>query len=363
MQPKRKHRHLLSNLFMLLLMAVTFYIIFKDNSLPDILQALRGLNPLFIAVAAVMMLLSILFQGLALGEPFNMFGCPIRLRRKVDYALTGFFFSAITPSSTGGQPMQIYYMCRDNLHLSHVTVSMLVANIGYQFILLAYGISMYLLRFRLINDNMQGFTALFIFGIVMNLVILLAISFALFSTNFAKKLANGVLTLLCRMRIIKNERAYRAYVSRQIDEYAGCSELIRRHPLMLFRVLLYTFLQMTAQYLVPFFVYKAFGLSGGSLLDLLALQAALYLAVSFLPLPGAVGASESGFVRLFGLFFSAGNIVPAMLVSRGISFYAMLLLSGAAVLYMQARRPDPSAKRRVRLLRTGGTFCRTHRSA
>lgn len=247
--------------------------------------------------------------------------------------------------------MQIYYMCRDHLHLSHVTVSMLVANIGYQLVLLVYGAGMYLLRFRMINSAMQGFAALLIFGIVMNLAVLLAILFALFSRRFAKKLAGGAVTLLCRIQIVKNERAVRAYVARQIDEYAECAKLIRKNPVLLARVLLWTFLQMTAQYIIPFLVYKAFGLSGGSLFDLLAMQAALYLAVSFLPLPGAVGASESGFVRLFGMFFSEANIVPAMLVSRGISFYAMLLLSGAVVLIMQLRRPDPAARRRLRLCR------------
>lgn len=359
---KRKKSHLWSNLFLLALMAVTFYVIFKDNSLLDILAALRGLNPVYIAAAVVVMLLSIVFQGLALGEPFRMFGRPLRLRRRIDYALTGFFFSAITPSSTGGQPMQIFYMCRDNLHLSFVTISMLVANIAYQTTLLVYGLGMYILRFRIINDKLQGFTALLVFGILMNLTVLLAISFALFSAGFAKKLANGVVSLLVRLRVVKNEQHTRAYVAQQIDEYAKCSGFLRAHPSMFLRVLLYTFLQMTAQYSIPFFVYKAFGLSGGSLIDLLALQAVLYVAVSFLPLPGAVGASESGFVRLFAVFFSEATIVPAMLVSRGISFYAMLLFSGAAVFVMQLRRPDTARKRRLHLCR-GNTGARLRRSA
>ncbi len=347
---KKKFGRLWSNLFMLALMAVTFYIIFKDNSLPDILAALKGLNPVYIGIAVATMLGSIYFQGLALGEPFRMFGHPLPLRRKLDYALTGFFFSAVTPSSTGGQPMQIYYMCRDNLHLSLISISMLVANIAYQFTLLVYGLGMYILRFNVINENLQGFTALLVFGIVMNLLVLLAISFALFSTKFANRLANGIVTLLGKLRLLKNPAATRAKVAKEIVQYSRCAVLIRQHPLMLAKVLLYTFLQMTAQYLIPFLVYKAFGLSGGSLIDLLALQAVLYVAVSFLPLPGAVGASESGFVKMFGVFFTEATLIPAMLVSRGISFYAMLLFSGAMVFLMQLRHPDAAYKRKLHIL-------------
>ena len=47
-----------------------------------------------------------------------------------------------------------------------------------------------------------------------------------------------------------------------------------------------------------------------------------------LPLPGVVGAQEGGFVTLFRLFFGAELVLPAMLMSRGISFYAFLLISG-----------------------------------
>ena len=90
--------------------------------------------------------------------------------------------------------------------------------------------------------------------------------------------------------------------------------------------------QLTALFLVPFVVYKAFGLSGHGAMELVGAQALLTLATSSLPLPGAVGATEGGFVTLFALFFGTSLVTPAVLVSRGISFYAFLLLSGCVTL-------------------------------
>ena len=69
------------------------------------------------------------------------------------------------------------------------------------------------------------------------------------------------------------------------------------------------------------------------------------LAVASLPLPGAVGASEGGFVAAMKLFFGAGLVTPAVLVSRGISFYSFLLLSGCVTLlvHLRTRNRQPVA--------------------
>ena len=72
-------------------------------------------------------------------------------------------------------------------------------------------------------------------------------------------------------------------------------------------------------------------------LELVGAQALLTLATSSLPLPGAVGATEGGFVTLFALFFGASLVTPAVLVSRGISFYAFLLISAGVTLTVHLR--------------------------
>ena len=43
------------------------------------------------------------------------------------------------------------------------------------------------------------------------------------------------------------------------------------------------------------------------------------------------------------LFFGAGLVTPAVLVSRGISFYSFLLLSGCVTLLVHLRTREPAA--------------------
>ena len=155
-----------------------------------------------------------------------------------------------------------------------------------------------------------------------------------------------VLTLLVRVRMVRNEDAAREKLERQMAEYRRGAECVKANPGLVPVLLGAHLLQLTALFAVPVVVYHAFGLTGSSAMSIICTQALVTLAVSNLPLPGAVGASEGGFVAAMALFFGPALVTPAVLVSRGISFYAFLLISGAITLavHLRARR-----KRRVEL--------------
>lgn len=59
----------------------------------------------------------------------------------------------------------------------------------------------------------------------------------------------------------------------------------------------------------------------------------LHITVAALPLPGAVGVSESAFLVLYQMLYSKGMIGSALLMSRGISFYLLLILCGVVLLF------------------------------
>ena len=75
-------------------------------------------------------------------------------------------------------------------------------------------------------------------------------------------------------------------------------------------------------------MYKSFGRTGYGLQDIIALQVVISITVDSLPLPGAVGVSEGMFLLLYTKVYGATIIAPAMLLTRGINFYMMLLLTG-----------------------------------
>ena len=86
-------------------------------------------------------------------------------------------------------------------------------------------------------------------------------------------------------------------------------------------------LQVVCLHSVPYWVYRSFGLNSASFFSVVSLQILLYVTVAVIPLPGAVGASEGGFLLLFSLFFPKALLSSAMLLSRGVSFYLFVFVS------------------------------------
>ena len=92
-------------------------------------------------------------------------------------------------------------------------------------------------------------------------------------------------------------------------------------------------------------VYLGFGQTGSGALKVILLQASVYIAVDMLPLPGAQGITELMYQAVFSHVFAGAYLIPSMLVSRGINFYFLLLLSLGVVLvnrFVFDRRKAPA---------------------
>ena len=105
--------------------------------------------------------------------------------------------------------------------------------------------------------------------------------------------------------------------------------------------------QIFAIHSVPYWIYRSFGFNEYSIFMFVGVQAVLFISVSALPLPGSVGASESGFLILFKLLFPASVLNEAMILSRGVSFYLFVFLCGIFILVKYAS--DTRAKRLAKL--------------
>lgn len=68
------------------------------------------------------------------------------------------------------------------------------------------------------------------------------------------------------------------------------------------------------------------------MITVMLLQASVYIAVDMLPVPGAQGITELMYRNIFGSIFTHGYLMPSLYVTRGISFY-FLLLVGVAVIF------------------------------
>lgn len=332
-----KRKSLVGIGLILALMALTGYLLFRDMPVSRLAGALGGLRPLWLLAGLGMMFLFVGSEAMQSRIILGRLGHPVRYRRCLGYSFVGFYVSSITPSATGGQPAQIYYMSRDGIPAAHGALNMMLIAVCYQVVVIGYALTAALLRFDLVRNLGGGLGLLLLYGVLVNGVLTAGMLCLMFLPNAARRLAGGVLKLLVGVHIIRNEEKARRKLEEQLAEYRRGAACVRENPGMVAGLLAITVVQLTALFAVPVMVYYAFGLRGSSPLDIIATQSLVTLAVANLPLPGAVGASEGGFVAAMALFFGPGLVTPAVLVSRGISFYSFLLLSAVISLLVHLR--------------------------
>ena len=110
--PKRNKRlRIFSMLFMLVLIAVTLFVIFRDTSLGEMWSAVQTSDPLWLAAALGASLFASLMFGVALHLALRvLYGKPISLLRNIGFGYIGQYYTSVTPAGVAGQPMQLYYM-------------------------------------------------------------------------------------------------------------------------------------------------------------------------------------------------------------------------------------------------------------
>ena len=342
---KKLKKYIFSILFMTVLMVVTFYVIFKDNSVSDIMSVLFSANLWWVLAGFGAILVCRVTQSTVIILAARCIGYKLTWGEAAQYSLVNVFYSGITPSATGGQPMQLFYLCRDRMSVSGATLVVFTVNISFQIAMVVLSLTSILYLWRYVAATASGLFALFAVGVALHCGLLLFFVTVMFSKNNLRRLVSLGMKIAMKLRLIKNEEKARRGIDKYISEVRRGEALIKAHPWKFIGILCVTLLQVSTYHLVPFFVFKAFGMTTDfSLPDIFAISAFLYVTVSFLPLPGTVGAAERGFVILYRAVFP-GRVLAATLLSRFISFYIILLVAGLASIYIQLRRPHNIAAR------------------
>ncbi|MPM74790.1 hypothetical protein SDC9_121779 [bioreactor metagenome] len=257
----------------------------------------------------------------ALGERQSFTAC-------LKYAFLGFYFSSITPSATGGQPAQVYYMNKDGVELGDSSLCITAITVSYQIGTLFICLLAFLMRRHFVLANLGAVKYLALFGFVGNGLLLFVILESASHIEFLKRIFRTMIRGLAKINIIKDEQRAVAAVDAQLEKYADGGNRLFKKPATLFLLLGLTIIQILSRLFITVIVYLSFHLHGYGFVDILALEALLALGVGFTPMPGSVGVAEAGFVMVNRAIFGAENLVPAVLLTRGISFYAGLVMSG-----------------------------------
>lgn len=320
---------LLNIALFLLLIILTFWLILKNQNTEEIMLAVDKAKKQYLLIGMVAMTIFISCEAINVRRILKGLGEKTTFFKNLKYALIGFFFSAITPAATGGQPMEIYYMHKDGISVANSTLALLVQLMSLQIVNLSIGITSVLFNYEVINNG--GLVLLAIIGIILNSGALVLLIIGIFSRRLSKGLINIAVKILKFFKK-KNIEELQEKMESELTKYQEDSEYIKKNKRVIIKSVLTTLVQMLVYYTVPFFVYKAYGLNEHSIIRIMSLQALLYTTVSGIPSPGSVGVSEGGFLGIFRNVFPETLINSAMILNRVINFYLLVTVSAVIVI-------------------------------
>ena len=329
---KSKKKYLFSIIFFVVLLLLTFYLLFSNHDIDDVIKNLKNISLKYIFIGVGLILVYLGTESLYIKHILKSLKCKISLLQGFIYSCIEFYFSAITPSSTGGQPAQMYYMAKDGIPFTKSSVTLLLNTITFKLVLLLLGFFAIIFYPNLIFENSILFTVIFIFGIVVNLIVIVLCLMLMYSKKWIKSIVMFCINLGYKLKIIKDKDAKILSFNTALDEYQEGAKYIKEHISVTIYVCLITLIQRLAMFSIAYIVYKTFGLTGYSYIELVVMQLSVAIAIDSLPLPGGMGASEAMLLLLYKKYFGADIAMSAMLVTRGLSYYLCLIISGIVVL-------------------------------
>ena len=317
----------------LLIMFLTFYALFSGRDLGEIMHAVGRMSPLYLIPSVLLAVFYVCAEGFMIWYLLNaMRERKNSLMRCFQYSFIGFFYSGITPSATGGQPVQLYYMNKDGNRVSDSTVVLMTVAVVYKFVLVVLGFSILIFWNGPLRAELNHYFPLYILGLLLNVVLVILILGVMLFPKVILNITRFFEGLLIRMKIWKSSEKREEKILGFIDSYQQAVSWLVRHKGRLAGVVVVTFFQRCSLFVLTYMVYLGFGLKGTGAMKVILLQAAVYIAVDMLPLPGAQGITELMYQAVFAQVFTGAYLIPSMLVSRGLNFYFLLIVSLGVVL-------------------------------
>ncbi len=326
-------KKLLWSIVFLALVILTIYVITNQSktfTIKGFADFIAGANPCWIVLAFLGMIGFIYFEALAIRTLSGMFGYKKSLKKNFVYSSSDIYFSAITPSATGGQPAAAMFMISDGIPTPVTTIVLLLNVTLYAMTLIVLGIVCFLFSRGTLGHFDSLSVILIIIGFLAQIVLVAVFLLLVYKEKIIMKIAAWGIRLLSKMHLIKDTDGIWKRLERAEQKYKECAGAIVHNKRNIMKAFFYNILQRISQMLVTVCVYMAFYGDISKLWEVFMTQGYVVLGSNTIPIPGAVGVADYLFIDGFGAIVQ--DPVNIELLSRGISFYSSVIICGILTL-------------------------------
>jgi uncharacterized protein (TIRG00374 family) len=230
---KDKKKHLGSIIFLIILIALTFYFLFRNKELYNLLMIIEQAKPVYLCAGLLAMLLFLASEAFGIWLIMNSFSCHFSFLKCLKYAFIGFFYCSITPTASGGPPMQIYYMKKDGAEISVSSIAILIITVSYQIGILLIGFFMFVVRRSMITETIGLLKFFVLYGVLVNLFLIIAFVSISFHKKLLQRLLNGAIRLLAKLKVIRKQEESVKQAEREEQNRKEAEEQARQEKEMI----------------------------------------------------------------------------------------------------------------------------------
>lgn len=320
------------NTYILIIITIlVMYFVLKDD-FNNIIDLLIKVDLKYILIAFVLFFLSIFFRSyisyLTVNEKDKY-----SLSEAIKHNVIIQFFNGITPFSTGGQPMEVYMLTKHGISANKGTMIVLQNFIFYQVALVIFGLFAIIYNFIFhIFPKVVFLRRLVLIGFIINTLIAVIIFMISLSKKFTTTCMKWIVNFLYKVKIIKDKTKIESNLKNRLEEFhSSANELRKRNGLFCLGVI-FNIISLACLYATPLFiVYSMHDYNSLNFFECLTSSAYVLLIGSFVPIPGASGGIEYGFLTFFGNFLTSSVSSAVMLIWRFVTYYFGMIIGAIAL--------------------------------
>lgn len=318
-----------NSLIVLSLTILMFYLILKDN-FDNTIAVLQTSNFGWIIVGLAVFILSVFIESVVLKKIVCRYKKNYSLRKSFNLNIITKFFNGITPSSSGGQPFQIYELTKNNIKISDSTNIVIEFFLVYQTSLISLSFFCYIVNliFNIVEFN-NTLTILFYLGLFLNTLTLTLAIIVGRSKKVSKKILLFITKVLFKLKIVKNQKKLIDKIEVSCNEfYEGYKEL-NKDKTFFIKCIIIQLIALIIRFTVSLFIFKALELDNNiTFIECLIASIFAFLAGSYIPIPGGTGGMEYAYHSFFNKFIIGAVLDSCLILWRLISYIIPVLLGG-----------------------------------
>lgn len=308
---------------------IVLYFSLKDNY-DEIIELLLNSDIRWLFIGYLFVLSYTFLKSVVTNDIINKFK-KFDIKKTFDLQLMTFFFNAITPFSTGGQPFQVYTLKKNNLSLSDGTNVIVQESIIHQIALIVVGFLAIIINEIFDIYKFEGIILTFlILGFGLNILVIFLLFLISHSNKIDKLITKYIVKLLTFLRIIKNKEILNK-LHNTIDNFNYNSKILLKDKKRFIKLILINCLALLCLYVVPLTILFSFN-NYVSFDGMIAIVLVSFISIisSYVPLPGGIGGQEYLFILMFGVYVNQPLLSSLMIMWRFITYYLPMIV-GAVI--------------------------------